>query len=66
LTTPKLGELRSWLLPMQLTPFLILSHSSPVDWGIGSKTESIAWAEAKNKAPPIPRWGDESVVVFFT
>jgi hypothetical protein len=52
-TTPKMGELRSRLLPMQLTPFLILSHSSWVNCGIESKTESIAWAEAENKAP----WG---------
>jgi hypothetical protein len=37
-----------------------------VNCGIGLKTESIAWVEAKNKAPPIQRWGDERVVVIFT
>ncbi len=35
----------------------------PVSCGIGSKTESIAWLEAKNKAPSIQRWGNERVVV---
>jgi hypothetical protein len=41
-------------------------HPSPVNCGIGSKTESISWVEAKNEAPSIRRWGDERVVVIFT
>ncbi len=37
-----------------------------VNCEIRSKTESIAWVEAENKAPPIWRWGDERVVIMFT
>ncbi len=37
-----------------------------VNCGIGSKTESIVWVEAKNEAPPNRRWGNERVVVIFT
>ncbi len=66
LTTPKLMELRFRLLPMRSTPFLIPRSSSIwVSCSLRSKTESIAWVEAKNEAPSIWRWGDERVVLIF-
>ncbi len=66
LTTPKLGELRPQLLPINWLRFQYYPTDHSVNCGIGSKTESIAWVEAENKAPPIWRWGNESVVAIFT
>jgi len=47
--TSELRELTSQLLPMQLTPFLILSHSSLSELcGIGSKSKVKALLEPES------------------